>query len=184
MPMTQAWNLLMWVVLPLWVLSGFGDYLCHRRSHIEHAAGVRESLIHWLMLLEVGVPLALAVFFRINALVLAAFVLFLLAHEYTGRIDLKIAMATREVSVFEHQIHSLLEVLPFTAVLLEMILHWPQTLALFGQGAEAPQWYFALKQPPAWAEIIPPAAAFAVLALAPYAEEFLRSWRASTDTQV
>lgn len=69
--MEPAWNILVWIVLPLWVVAGFLDYLCHRQTHIECATGVRESLIHWLMLLEVALPLGLAVFCRIDALILA-----------------------------------------------------------------------------------------------------------------
>ena len=95
--MIAVWSLLVYIVLPLWVIAGFVDYLCHRASDIEHATGAKESLIHWLMLTEVGVPLLLAVFFRINALILALMIFCLIAHEVTGYLDLKIAMATRRV---------------------------------------------------------------------------------------
>jgi hypothetical protein len=67
-------------------------------------------------------------------------------------------------------------VLPLTAVLLVMILHWPQTLALFGFGPQAADWSLGPKQPPRWGEIIPPLAAFLLLALLPYGEEL---WRGS-----
>jgi hypothetical protein len=176
--MQAVWYILVWVVLPLWVIAGFVDYLCHRQSHIEHASGARESLIHWLMLAEVALPLGLAVFFRINALVLAIMLACLTAHEITGYYDLKLAMATRRVTIFEHQVHSVLEILPLTAILLIMALHWPQTLALIGSGSEQAQWYLGQKQPPRWGEIVPPLGAFLLLALAPYAEEFLRGLHA------
>jgi hypothetical protein len=175
--MRQAWDMLAYVVLPLWVVCGFLDYLCHRRSRMAQATGPRESLIHWLMLAEVSVPLVLAVFFRINALVLAIMLACLAAHEVTGYYDLKLAMATRKVTIFEHQVHSLLEVLPLAAILLVMILHWPQTLALFGAGTEPAQWYIGRKQPPRWDEIIPPLSAFLALAILPYLEEVWRGWR-------
>jgi hypothetical protein len=175
--MQAVWYILVWVVLPLWVIAGFVDYLCHRQSHIEHASGARESLIHWLMLAEVALPLGLAVFFRVNALVLAIMLACLVAHEITGYYDLKLAMATRRVTIFEHQVHSVLEVLPLTAILLIMALHWPQTQALIGFGSEPAQWYLGPKQPPRWGEIVPPFIAFLLLALAPYAEEFLRGLR-------
>jgi hypothetical protein len=29
--------ILMYFVLPLWLVAGFADWLCHRASHIEHA---------------------------------------------------------------------------------------------------------------------------------------------------
>lgn len=176
--MEPAWNILVWVVLPLWAVAGFLDYLCHRRSHIERATGTRESLIHWLMLAEVTLPLGLAVFFRINALVLAVLIVCLVLHEITGYIDLKIAMATRQVTVFEHQVHSALEILPLTALLLIMTLHWPQTLALFGFGLGHAQFYLGPKQTPRWGEVIPPSLAFLVLVLLPYGEEWWRGRKA------
>jgi hypothetical protein len=172
--MIAVWSLLVYVVLPLWVIAGFLDYLCHRASDIEHATGIRESLIHWLMVLEVAVPLVLAVFFRINALILTLMIVSLVVHEITGYLDLKIAMATRKVTIFEHQVHSVLEVLPFTAMLLVMALHWPQTQSLFGFGHEAADFSLGAKQIPRWGEIIPPAAVFLVLVIAPYVEEMLR----------
>ena len=52
-----AWNVLVFVVLPLWLAAGFSDYLCHRAAHIGRANGARESLLHWLMLAEIGLPL-------------------------------------------------------------------------------------------------------------------------------
>ncbi|HEU0095089.1 MAG TPA: hypothetical protein VFQ52_01445 [Rhizomicrobium sp.] len=172
--MTAVWDLLVYVVLPLWVLAGFADYLCHRASDMEHATGMRESLIHWLMVAEVGLPLGLAVFFRINALLLLVIIVCLIAHEITGYLDLKIAMATRKVTIFEHQVHSILEVIPLTAMLMIMALHWPQTQALFGFGKEAADFSLEPKQIPRWGEIIPPAVVFALFVIAPYAEELWR----------
>ena len=176
--LTPVWDVLVYVVLPLWVLAGFADYLCHRATHIEHANGFKESLIHWLMLGEVGVPLLLAVFFKVNALLMAIMVLAFIAHEITSNIDIRLATQTREVSAFEQQVHSLLEMLPFTAMLLVFVLHWPQLLALLGQGGEAAGWTLTLKPMPSLAELGLPAIAFALFVIFPYAEEFIRGWLA------
>jgi len=172
--MQQAWDILTYVVLPLWAVAGFLDYLCHRASGMTHITGARESLLHWLMLAEVMLPVSLAVFFRINALVLAIMLVCLIAHEVTGYFDLKLAMATRKVTILEHQIHSALEILPLTTVLLIVILHWPQTLALFGAGSQPADFSLGPKQVPRWVEIIPPAGAFLALVILPYLEEFVR----------
>lgn len=172
--MKAVWDLLVYAVFPLWSFAGLADYFCHRASQIEHATGTRESLIHWLMLLEVALPLGLAVFFRINALLLALMIVCLIAHEVTGYFDLKLAMATRKVTVFEHQVHSVLEILPLTALLLTMALHWPQTQALLGVGQESADFSLGPKQAPRWGEIVPPSIAFFVLIIAPYAEELWR----------
>ena len=176
--MLPVWDILVWCVLPLWVISGFLDYLCHRKSHIECAAGIRETAIHWLMLAEVTLPLGLAVFFRIDALVLTIMIVCLIAHEVTGYFDLKLAMATRRVTIFEHQVHSALEILPLAAMLLVMALHWPQTQALFGFGAERADFSLGSKQIPRWGEIVPPLGAFLALAILPYLEELVRRRKA------
>ena len=176
--MTQTWDILVYVVLPLWVMAGFFDYLCHRASAMVCATGPRESLLHWLMLAEVGVPLCMAIFFRINALVLGVMLFCLIAHEVTGYIDLRFAMATRRVTVLEHQIHSALEILPLTAILLVMILHWPQTLALFGQGQQHADFSLGPKQLPRWGEVVPPFSAFLLFSLVPYVEELWRGLHA------
>lgn len=176
--MEPVWDVLAYVVLPLWVVCGFLDYLCHRASGMVRATGPWESLIHWLMLGEIGLPLILAVFFKINALVLAVMLASLVAHEITGYYDLKFAMATRKVTAFEHQVHSALEILPLAAILLLMTMHWPQTQALFGMGAEGADFSLTWKQPPRWGEIIPPGAAFIGLSVLPYLEELVRGWRA------
>jgi len=172
-----VWNILVYVVLPLWVLAGFLDYLCHRVSD-RYGKGVlpQESLIHWLMVGEMAVPLLLAVFFRINALILVIMLIALIAHEITGYFDLKLAMATRKVTIFEHQVHRALDILPLTAILLVMALHWPQTLALFGAGPESA--HFALDWKGAdWRELLPPAILFLIGIILPYAEELYREVR-------
>ena len=88
-------------------------------------------------------------------------------------------MRTREVTAFEQQIHSVLEMMPLTAMLLLFILHWPQALALFGAGPEHADWSLALKEPPTWWALTPPTIAFLLLAILPYTEEFVRGlWAA------
>jgi hypothetical protein len=177
--MEPVWIILAYIVLPLWVICGFLDYLCHRASRMTDQTGPRESLLHWLMLLHVAVPLALAVFFRINALVLLLMLVCLIAHEVTGYFDLKLAMATRQVTAFEHQVHSALEILPLTAILLVAALHWPQAIALFGAGAESADFSLGPKQLPRWGELLPPATAFLLLAAFPYLEELIRGIRSA-----
>src|SRR5438477_12985753 len=107
-----VWETLVFVVLPLWVIAGFADYLCHRATEIEHASGARESALHWLLLGEVAVPMLAAVFLEVNAAVMAFMIMFLIAHEFTSWLDLQLAIHTRKVPAVEQQVHSLLEVLP------------------------------------------------------------------------
>jgi hypothetical protein len=61
--MTQgAAVLLMFVVLPVWLLAGLADYLCHRATNIETTSGVRESMLHLVQFGLVGIPVTLALF--------------------------------------------------------------------------------------------------------------------------
>ena len=81
MDQTQfAQAVLLYFILPLWLAAGFADYLCHRRSGIEHTSGYRESLIHLLLFAEVGIPLLAAIFFEINALVILMIIAAFIAH--------------------------------------------------------------------------------------------------------
>jgi len=178
MPYTAVWDILMYIVLPVWVLAGFADYCCHRATDIEHANGVRESVLHWLMLGEVGAPIIAAVFLQINALLFLFMIICLIAHEVTGYVDLKLAMATRRVTAFEQQVHSVLEMMPLMALLLLAVLHWPQAQALFGFGDAHADFSLGLKQAPSWMALIPPFVGFTLFALLPYLEEFVRGLRA------
>lgn len=163
----------------MWFLAGFADYLLHRRSHIERTSGVRESLIHHLMLAEIGVPLIMAAFFRIDAGLIVIFIVCLVAHEITGNFDIRFAEShCREVSATEEQVHSVLEILPLTAALLVILPHFSQAMALMGAGPEHADFTIALKQPPEMRQILITAIALAVLVLGPYTEETIRCLRA------
>jgi hypothetical protein len=137
--------LLLYVVLPLWVAVGFADYLCHRATSIETTAGAKEAALHLLGLVELGTPVLLAMFFEVNALVLAVMIACLVAHEATFAWDVRYASRLRTITPFEQHVHSGLEVLPFTALLLILPLHWGQARALFGVGPEAAQWSLVLR---------------------------------------
>src|SRR5215472_18471257 len=50
---------LMYVLLPAWFIPGVADWVMHRRTGIEQAGGLRESLVHALMMGEIAVPVTL-----------------------------------------------------------------------------------------------------------------------------
>jgi len=56
-------TVLMYFVLPLWLVVGLADYLCHRASHIATTSGPKESLIHLIMLGEIGIAVTAAMAF-------------------------------------------------------------------------------------------------------------------------
>ena len=51
---------LLWGVYPAWLLAGAGDYLCHRRTDIEHTSGAKESWLHLAQFLTLLIALAAA----------------------------------------------------------------------------------------------------------------------------
>src|SRR5437868_13159393 len=79
--------ILLYFVPPLWLSAGIADYLCHRASRIELTSGYRESLLHLLMLAEVAIPLLAAIFFEINALIIAIIIIALVLHQLTALWD-------------------------------------------------------------------------------------------------
>jgi hypothetical protein len=169
---------LLYFILPLWLAAGFSDYLCHRASNIEITSGYKESLLHLLMFAEIAVPLLAAIFFEINALVIALMIAGFIAHQLTALWDVSFANDKRYVSPIEQQIHSLLEVLPLAGMLIVIILNWPQFLSLWGLGAETPRFRLALKPDPLpWTYVASFMSAVLVFEVLPYLEELVRGWR-------
>ena len=105
-------------------------------AHIERTSGYKESLLHLLMFAEIAIPLLAALFFEINALVILLMIAGFIAHEVTSLWDVSYAIDKREVTPIEQHVHSFLEMLPLMSVIIVIILHWPQFLALFGAGPE------------------------------------------------
>jgi hypothetical protein len=108
-------RLLQYLVVPLWIGAGLGDWICHRRTSIETTSGVKESAIHALMMAEAGVPATLGLFLEINAGVLAATIGAFAAHQATAIWDVAYADDRRRVTPTEQHIHGLLEQVPAMA---------------------------------------------------------------------
>jgi hypothetical protein len=140
-------DLLMVVLLPVWMLAGLGDWLCHRVQRIEHSTGIKESLMHLMLICEMGVGVCAALFLDVNAAVLVLLLVCCVAHELTTWWDLSYAMTLRRIPVVEQWVHSLQMVLPWTGLIALMVLHRDQSLALLGLGAQAPDWVWRWKDP-------------------------------------
>jgi len=109
--------------LPLWLLAGLGDWLCHRRSRIEHTAGPREPALHILLYLLVAVPVILALFLSSNAMLLAFMAACVAAHMAVSFWDTSYAQPRRYISPLEQHIHSYQDLLPLFALVLASVLH-------------------------------------------------------------
>jgi len=131
---------LLYLILPMWLLAGFADALCHRVLHIERSAGWRESALHWLMLSELGAGVVALLLLENNALVIALFASMCLAHEVTMLADLRYAHAHRDIPPAEQWVHGILQATPWSVLLVICVLHPWQALALLGLGEEAARW--------------------------------------------
>ncbi|UYG07195.1 hypothetical protein [Halomonas sp. M4R1S46] len=56
-------QVLLYVFLPLWGIAGFVDWCCHRATRIEATSGLKESLVHSLMGVQVGIPILLCLLY-------------------------------------------------------------------------------------------------------------------------
>ena len=125
-------QLLLYFVLPLWILTGAADWLCHRRARIESTAGPLESVIHLLLLAEAGIPLLAGLLLQINSAVLLLMVVCFVLHELTGYWDIRYATAQRGITPIEQRVHDYLAAIPFAALLLVMAAHWEAARSLVG----------------------------------------------------
>lgn len=121
---------ILYFFLPLWLLAGFGDWVFHRITDISGTTGVRESLLHLLMIGEIGVPILAGLLLEINALIIAVMIAALLLHEATVLWDLRYASSRRRILPGEQIIHSFQEMIPLMVLTLVAFLHWDQFIAL------------------------------------------------------
>ncbi|MEV4434854.1 diguanylate cyclase [Streptomyces sp. NPDC049555] len=172
---------LMYGVLPGWFVPGLADWVMHRRTAIEETSGTKESVIHSMMMTEVGLPIALTLLCEVNPLLLSVQLGATAAHEATALWDVRTAVrGEREVTPVEQHIHSFLETLPFAALASLMCLHPDQVRSLLRGGRGDPHaWRLVPRRTP-----LPPgylagiAAGVAAFVALPYAEELLRCARA------
>lgn len=130
---------LTYVLLPAWMLFGFADYLCHRKSKIERTSGTHESMTHMLMIASAGAGVTANLLFEMNATVLAIITASALAHETIVLWDIAYAAKLRPPSATEQHIHSFLEVLPFTGLVFTICLH-PEHAAELLSGGKPRRW--------------------------------------------
>jgi hypothetical protein len=171
--------ILLYVVMPAWLLAGVADWACHRRTDIAHTSGIKESLLHLVMIGQGGLAVLAVMFLRVNAAVLLLLAVLLAAHALTLHWDLHSTTGKREIAPIEQTVHALLEALPMSAFALVVASHWSQSLAMFGAGDAQPDWRLMWK-----AEALPSGQIVAVLlgsfflGTLPYLEELMRSWKA------
>jgi hypothetical protein len=174
-----ARNFVLFFAMPLWMTMGFADYWCHRATQIERTSGLKESLLHSLMLVEMAVPVVLCLYFEVTALIIVLMIAAFFVHEATALWDVAYAQERRQIWLIETHIHSYLGVLPFMMGSFVICLNWDHFLSLFGAGSRPPQFEFVWKQPqfPLWYHVAMNALLLVLLVL-PYGEEAWRCFRA------
>lgn len=171
-------NFLLYVVIPAWLCAGLADWACHRATDIETTGGTKESLLHVAQLSEVGLPLLLALFFEINALIIAAMIAGLILHQATAVWDVRWANATRTIPPIEQHVHGVLEMAPVMVFAGLAILHWPAVLDLI-EGRLSLS--LVPKQQPLPAPYLAALmVAVVAMGMVPYAEELRRCLRAGS----
>ncbi|MER6493427.1 MULTISPECIES: diguanylate cyclase [Streptomyces] len=171
---------LLYGLLPGWFVPGLADWVMHRRTRIEDTSGTKESLIHSLMMAEVGLPIALTLRYEVNPLLLTVQLGGAAVHEATALWDVKTAVdSDREVKPLEQHIHSFLESLPFAALAALMCLHADQvkSLARGGRGHKDAWRLVPRRRPLSPGYLTAIGAAIGACVLLPYGEELLRCLR-------
>ncbi len=177
-PENTTFRYALFVMLPLWIVPGILDWYWHRDTDIEHTSGMEESVIHALMMTQVGVPIFAALLFEVNPLLLTVMFGALGVHSVTAIWDVAYAVHHREVKTREQHTHSLLEVLPLMAVSFMVCLHAPATHRLLTGRTERGDWALRWKRPRLpFGYIAVMAGVIAAGIVLPYANELWRCWR-------
>ena len=135
-------ELLMFLLLPLWVLAGLADWWCHRRTRIESTSGWRESAFHLLMFTQMSVAALAALLLQVNLALMSLLGALFLLHEATTWLELRFVQPRRLITPAEQMVHSFMELLPLAALfLLALLAAGPADWALRWKDEPVPpQW--------------------------------------------
>lgn len=117
-------NLILYGLLPLWGITGFIDWCCHRATHIETTSGLKESLIHSLMGIQLGIPIVLCIVFYVNVSVLLICIAAWLMHEVVAHYDVHYSAPIRKISIWEVHVHNYMSTIPLYLLMLIVVMNW------------------------------------------------------------
>jgi hypothetical protein len=121
-------NLILYGLLPLWGIAGFIDWCCHRATQVESTSGLKESLLHSLMGIQLGIPILLCLMFEMNVLILLICVAMWIAHEFVAHWDVHYATPRRRISIWEVHVHNYMATVPLYLLMLVTVLNWDTAL--------------------------------------------------------
>ena len=116
--------LILYVMLPIWSLAALVDWNCHRLTKIEETSGLRESVIHFVMGVQIGAPIFLCMFFEVNITILLLCLFVLITHEIVAHMDIVWASSRRHISHWETHAHTYLSSLPLYLFALVVVREW------------------------------------------------------------
>jgi hypothetical protein len=180
MEQSKLINLILYGLLPLWGIAGFIDWCCHRATKVESTSGLKESLVHSLMGVQLGIPILLCLLFEINVLVLFICVFMWLAHEVVAHWDVHYATPRRHISIWEVHVHNYMATVPLYLLMLVAILNWDVVVKAATLDWEGQFTLRLLEKRPGGPVYLPAYLTFmAVLCVFPYIEENIRCLRYS-----
>lgn len=162
-------QLLLYGLVPLWLVVGVADWLSHRVQHIEHSSGLKESLLHLLMVAELGTGVLAALLLQVNGSVILLVLACCVVHELTMWVDLRYAASMRPIPVYEQWVHGLQQALPWIGFGMLAVMHHDALGNFAWQPKEPPL------PLPAIAAVVSGGLLMAVL---PFAQEAWRCWKA------
>jgi hypothetical protein len=178
-------NLVLYGMLPLWGIAGFVDWCCHRATKIEQTSGLKESLMHSLMGIQLGIPIVLCLLFKVNVLILLICIAAWLLHESIAHWDVHYAAPRRTISIWEMHVHNYMATLPIFLLMLIVVLNWPvvQKLVSFDWAGQLS--LQRVEVPHGSSTYLQHYLLFmAVLCVVPYIEENLRCLRAARAARI
>ncbi|MBU2872272.1 diguanylate cyclase [Colwellia sp. E2M01] len=172
-------NVMLYLFLPLWGIAGFADWCCHRATKIEENTGIKESLMHSLMGLQMGVPIVLCLVFNVNVLILLICIITWISHEVVAHCDVRYATPLRKISIWEMHAHTYLGSLPLYMLTSIIIVNWDHFLQLITFDWAGNMSLTLLDEPHATPGYLTYYLLFmAVLCIFPYTEENIRCLKA------
>ncbi|HEY4581285.1 MAG TPA: hypothetical protein VIG88_00215, partial [Lysobacter sp.] len=176
LPASLLWTLLGAVIYPLWLAAGVADVWVHRRDRIECRTGMRESAMHLLMCVQMGVPVLAVLLLDVTAPVFLLAATMVLLHSWTSWRDSRFADSVRRIGPTEQKIHVALDAVPWIGLALVALLHRDALAPLVQPGPA--DWSVRWRDPPfAPATVVAVLLASAVFGVLPSALELLRARR-------
>jgi hypothetical protein len=174
-------NLILFGLLPLWGITGFIDWCCHRATRVEHTSGLRESLVHSLMGIQLGIPIILCLLYYVNVMILLICLVAFVCHEIVAHYDVHYSAPLRRISIWEVHVHNYMATIPLYLLMLIAVLNWDVVQKLVSLDWAGQFTFERVPVPHGGTGYMRGYLAFmGVLCVVPYLEENLRCWRART----